>query len=456
MKSYRVEELIKLGKLVVNDGYRAKNSELSNDGVPFARAGNLNNGFQFDDADMFPFDKLKGVGNKISQEGDVVFTSKGTVGRFAYVDRHVPQFVYSPQLCFWRSLDYNFLDPIFLFYWMQSKEFIHQLNAVKGQTDMADYVSLQDQKKMTVTIPTREVQRASVVIPKIIDDLIFSYKKSNELLENISQKLFKSWFVDFDPVHAKKKALDAGLTKDQAERAAMATISGLCKPIEYAQEAAKVEKKLKEKLSSIGKEKIEELKTTASLFPSEFEYSELGEIPKGWGVKSLGEIVTRFKQTKKYTKENIVNTGKTIVFEQGEKLVMGFTEDEADFYATVENPMFFFGDHTCVMKLWCSPFSISSNVIPLGKKDYPAIWTFYACQGKQTFQEYRRHWMEFVIKKTVAPNIEIAKEYSRIVTPLQCKAEANSNESVKLTQLRDNLLPKLLSGEIDLSGVLID
>jgi len=102
---YSVEDLIAKGKLLIGDGYRAKNDELAPPGTPFARAGNINDGFRFQGADCFPSVNLARVGNKISEPGDVVFTSKGTVGRFALVRPTTERFVYSPQLCFWRSLE---------------------------------------------------------------------------------------------------------------------------------------------------------------------------------------------------------------------------------------------------------------------------------------------------------------------------------------------------------------
>jgi type I restriction enzyme S subunit len=102
---YSVEDLIAKGKLLIGDGYRAKNDELAPSGIPFARAGNINDGFRFQGADCFPSENLARVGNKISEPGDVVFTSKGTVGRFALVRPTTERFVYSPQLCFWRSLE---------------------------------------------------------------------------------------------------------------------------------------------------------------------------------------------------------------------------------------------------------------------------------------------------------------------------------------------------------------
>ncbi len=121
--THGTEDLIKNNILFIGDGYRAKNSELSKEGIPFARAGNINNGFNFSESDNFPLKDLTRVGNKISKENDVVFTSKGTVGRFAFVKKDTQRFVYSPQLCFWRVLNDSIIDPKFLYCWLRSSEF---------------------------------------------------------------------------------------------------------------------------------------------------------------------------------------------------------------------------------------------------------------------------------------------------------------------------------------------
>jgi type I restriction enzyme S subunit len=191
-----VSQLMEDGKLVIGDGYRAKNDELASKGLPFARAGNINDGFRFDDADHFPEENLARVGNKVSQPGDVVFTSKGTVGRFAFVRQTTPRFVYSPQLCFWRSLDHEEIDPHFLYYWMFSREFFVQFKGVAGQTDMAEYVSLRDQRRMHMTLPSRDEQRAIAHILGTLDDKIELNRRMNETLEAMARAIFKSWFVD--------------------------------------------------------------------------------------------------------------------------------------------------------------------------------------------------------------------------------------------------------------------
>ncbi|WP_084473714.1 restriction endonuclease subunit S [Deinococcus ficus] len=202
---WRTADLIAEGILEIGDGYRAKNSELATSGLPFARAGNINNGFNFSDADLLGSDAVSAAGNKISQPGDVVFTSKGTVGRFAFVGRETPQFVYSPQLCYWRSKEQGVLHPRFLYYWMQSSEFLTQMAGVKGQTDMADYVSLRDQRAFKISVPAPAVQHQVASILSAFDDKIELNRRMNRTLEQMARSLFKSWFVDFDPVRAKMR-----------------------------------------------------------------------------------------------------------------------------------------------------------------------------------------------------------------------------------------------------------
>ena len=212
-----VRDLIQDGVLAVGDGYRAKNSELSGSGLPFARAGNIADGFRFSAADRFPRNRLRKVGDKTSRPGDVVFTSKGTVGRFAFVRADTEHFVYSPQLCFWRSLDRRTLDPYFLYCWMRGPEFFGQFKGVAGQTDMAEYVSLSDQRRMFVTLPPLAEQRAIAHVLGTLDDKIELNRRMNATLEAMARALFKSWFVDFDPVRAKMASRDTGLPKEIAD-----------------------------------------------------------------------------------------------------------------------------------------------------------------------------------------------------------------------------------------------
>jgi len=213
-QAYDVSRLIEDGALLIGDGYRAKNDELSATGVPFARAGNINDGFLFDDADHFPEADLSRLGNKISQPGDVVFTSKGTVGRFAFVREGTARFVYSPQLCFWRSLDVTRIEPRFLFYWMFGREFFVQFKGVAGQTDMAEYVSLGDQRRMRITLPPVSEQRAIAHILGTLDDKIEVNRRMSATLEAMARTIFQDWFVAFGPTRAKMEGRPPYLAPD--------------------------------------------------------------------------------------------------------------------------------------------------------------------------------------------------------------------------------------------------
>ena len=148
----KAAELIHQGILEIGDGYRAKNSELGAPGLPFIRAGDLSNGFDTGGADVLSNASVAKAGTKISRSGDVAFTSKGTIGRFARVTQCTDRFVYSPQVCFWRSLDHTKIHPAIFYCWMRSDDLKLQIAAVAGQTDMAPYVSLRDQRQMEVPI----------------------------------------------------------------------------------------------------------------------------------------------------------------------------------------------------------------------------------------------------------------------------------------------------------------
>ncbi|MDQ6878399.1 MAG: restriction endonuclease subunit S [Candidatus Dormibacteraeota bacterium] len=190
-------DLIESGVLEIGDGYRAKNSELAPTGIPFARAQNLNNGFDFTGADRYPVEALGRVGSKVSQPGDCVLTSKGSVGRVGYVGRDTPRFVYSPQLSYWRSLAPAVIEPLYLRYWLLGPEFGLQRDAVKGSTDMADYVNLRDQRRMSITLPPIQSQRKIAAILSAYDDLIENNDRRIKLLEEMAQRIYREWFVDF-------------------------------------------------------------------------------------------------------------------------------------------------------------------------------------------------------------------------------------------------------------------
>lgn len=167
-------ELVAQGLLEIGDGYRAKLEELGGSGPLFLRAGLLNeHGIDWAQAERFHAELAAKVKSKIGRPGDTIVTTKGnSVGRTGYIPSGVAQFVYSPHLSYWRSLDTSQLSPGFLYYWSRSREFTVQLQAMAGSTDMAPYLSLTDQRRLKISLPEIGVQLAVSDVLSALDNKI--------------------------------------------------------------------------------------------------------------------------------------------------------------------------------------------------------------------------------------------------------------------------------------------
>ena len=128
-----------------------------------------------------------------------------------------------------------------------------------------------------IKIPKLQSDREKIAeFLSTFDQKIELNTQTNQTLEQIAQAIFKHWFIDFAPVHAKANALARGETIEQAELAAMACLSG----------------KTTEKITALKAQDpttYHQLQQTAAAFPSEFVETEMGEVPKGWEVKPLIE-----------------------------------------------------------------------------------------------------------------------------------------------------------------------
>ena len=277
--------------------------------------------------------------------------------------------------------------------------------------------------------------KSQCYIGKILSDLdekIHLNNQINQTLESIAQTIFKSWFIDFEPVRAKIIAKQEG--KD-TELAAMCAISG----------------KSEVELQQMAEDDLAELRATASLFPDELVESELGEVPKGWSITKVDDILNRMKIKKRFKKNDVNSFGRTFVLEQGSNVILGFHNEEGSIPASKEEPAFIFGDHTCITKLMLSNFDVSENVIAVTGKERNSYWTYYAIKDLQKFQEYRRHWMELTSKQVVVADINLTDYFAKKVKILHEEIEYSVRENLVLMNLRNTLLPKLLSGEMEVS-----
>jgi type I restriction enzyme, S subunit len=180
---YTVQELIDDGTLLIGDGYRAKNVEMADVGLPFIRAGNLkSDGLDLHGAELLGTKSLAKAGNKIGRAGEVAFTSKGTVGRITRVSSRTGAFVYSQQVCFWRSVAPEKLNPHVLYRSMGTDSYMSQVAAVCTQTDMAPCVSLKDQRRMLIRLPESAAQREIAEHLEPIDDCIAANAEQSRAL----------------------------------------------------------------------------------------------------------------------------------------------------------------------------------------------------------------------------------------------------------------------------------
>jgi type I restriction enzyme, S subunit len=141
--------------------------------IPILRVADVLDGrIESPSEDSAPGGYRKVIGSKISKPGDVVLTAKGTVGRVALMPPDGPFFAYSPQLCYFRPTASGPLRSRYLYYWFKSAQFWNQADAFKGQTDMADYLSLSDIQTLKIRIPSLDRQDGIIEVLGSLDDKI--------------------------------------------------------------------------------------------------------------------------------------------------------------------------------------------------------------------------------------------------------------------------------------------
>ncbi|QDU87951.1 EcoKI restriction-modification system protein HsdS [Pirellulimonas nuda] len=402
-----VAELQASGALLVEDGNHGENrprpNEFSTEGIQFIRAADMDSGrVLFERAQRINEIARQRVRKGIGAGGDVLLSHKGTVGKVAYVPLTAPPFVCSPQTTFWRVKDPTQLDRRYIYFYLLSRAFREQLDSRKGETDMADYVSLTTQRTLKVTVPPLAEQKAIASVLGALDDKIELNRRTNATLEAMARALFQSWFVDFDPVRAKL---------DGRQPAGM--------------DAA-----------------------TAGLFPASFYETKVGHIPVGWQLGRLADLCN-LKRGHDLPTSSRTAGPIPVISSSG----ISGTHSETN----VRGPGVVTGRYGTIGKV----FYVEADYWPLNTTLYvedfkanPPRFIFHAL-GQVDFANYtdkaavpgvnRNHLHE---EPTVLPTMEARQAFAHAVAPLWLQHAANDRLSHTLATLRDTLLPKLLSGEL--------
>jgi type I restriction enzyme S subunit len=185
-------------------------------------------------------------------------------------------------------------------------------------------------------------------------------------------------------------------------------------------------------------------------FPGHETTKFVNGLPEGWEVKKVKSLVNRLPFGTLYKSENTLPEGKVIVIDQSQDAYAGFHNDAPSHIASIENPIALFGDHSCKYQLMITPFSLSENVVPYtAKGDMLTVYLYYSLCGLVETSEYKRHWKELMSKKVLVAPHDLQKNFSIFLKDKLLLIESLKEQNFNLAKQRDLLLPRLMSGKLE-------
>lgn len=381
-------------------------------------------GIEYVPDDVFPL-----ISRYIVQKNDVVLSIVGTIGALSIVDGFYDQASLTENCVKLTGLDYH--DALYIYYYLSSS--IGQQEISQGTVGAVQpKLPIYNIEKIKVRWPANKDKRQIIAsILGRLDDKIDLNCGINQTLEAMAQAIFKSWFIDFDPVKAKIAAIQEGY---DPLRAAMSAISG----------------KPDAKLDALPSEHFDQLAATAALFPDEMEDSKLGEIPRGWEVQRVGKMLElaygkALKSTDRqegvvpvYGSGGITGYHNTALVSNG-SIVVGRKGTVGSLHW--EDEPFFPIDTTYYARPLTAPLTYcyyAMQTLGLEKMNTDA-----AVPGLNRENVYRL--------ELVRPDSPVLQKFDSTVLTLRKAIRTNSDSNKALASLRDTLLPNLLSGELSVT-----
>lgn len=351
---------------------------------------------------------ITGSHNKaLIETGGIVIGRKGTVGKLTLLNEPF----WPIDTSFYIVDDPSERDLRFTFYLLKT------LNLDKMNSDSAvPGLNRDNAHQRKVFIPNLYEQKAIAKVLGALDDKIELNRKMNATLEAMARALFKSWFVDFDPVHAKMAGKQP-----------------------FGMDAA-----------------------TAALFPSKLTPSPLGDIPEGWFISSVGSefniIMGQSPPGETYNED-----GNGLPFFQG-RTDFGFRYPSRRIFCTQPNRIAESGDTLISVRAPVGDINMAFEKCILGRgvgslrhKSKARSYTYYAINSIQldikafeadgtVFGSINKQDVEKL--SIISPSQEVIEKFENIVSHVDEKILLNTKEILELERIRDYLLPKLISGEI--------
>jgi len=347
--------------------------------------------------------------------GDILFVNKATPGRVCLVPDPV-DFCIAQDMVAVRA-NAGKVYPRFLFAVLRSRVVQDRIGTMHVGT-LIPHFKKGDFDKLLIPVPDPVAQEFIGDIYYELSAKIDLNRRMNETLEAMARALFKSWFVDFDPVRAKAEGRDPGLPQ----------------PI-------------------------------ADLFPDSFEDSELGEIPKGWKCSNVGK---HFKLTMGQSPPGSTynESGNGLPFFQG-RTDFGFRFPSRRVFCTAPTRLAEVGDTLVSVRapvgdvnIAIEPCAVGRGVAAVRHLSGSSSFTYHAMHNLgDHFGKFEGEGTVFgSINKAdferlpfVAPPQAVLDCFERLASPIDDRVESNEGESRILAALRDALLPRLLSGEVRVS-----
>lgn len=385
------------------------------------------------------------------EKDDVLLTREAPMGEVGIVD--FEDTVFLGQRIMQYRANKDKLCPKFLLYSFLSSDLKNQFYQHEGSGSVVSHIRVPDCLKFEINLPPLKIQRNISSFLWGIDQKIKNNNKMNQTLEQMAQALFKSWFVDFEPVKAKIAVLEAGGSQEDATLAAMTAISG-----KDADALAVFERAYPEQYA--------ELKATAELFPASMQESELGYIPEGWKPGCIGNISQRIR-----TK---VGSSSAVVFSavaSGELVPSDehFTKQvyskSIEKYILVEQWSFAYNPSRInIGSIGLNVRSLNGAVSPVYvvfKTEPKYKWYIEILTKTTYFKSNVNILASGSVRQSLSyddlasiplciPEVIIVNIFNEKYEEYRSLIEKYRNQINTLVSIRDTLLPKLLSGEITL------
>lgn len=388
--------------------------------VIFVNTGDVLAG-KFLHSTISPSQGLPGQAKKALKQDDILLSEiRPGNRRFAYVDFDVSDYVVSTKFMVIESM--GRVSPRFLYHVLTNQSALNDFQRIaESRSGTFPQITFDSIAHFPVPIPPKREQAQLVEFLDALESRITLLRDANKTLEAIAQAIFKSWFIDFDPVRAKMEGrAPAGIDEE-----------------------------------------------AAALFPDELVESEIGLVPKGWSVQGLDQIATylnglalqKFPPTGTddlpVIKIAQLRKGDTIGADKASRAI----KPE---YIVKDGDVLFSWSGSLEVEIWCGgEGALNQHLFKVTSEKF-SKWFYYlwtrkhlehfrqvAASKATTMGHIQRSHLSDA--KVVVPNEKLLAVANELFSPLIERITANSLQAKTLAEIRDVLLPRLISGKLRIS-----